>query len=41
MGRKKKTNKKGTVKSQPKRERFIMRLIGWGWSESKVRRDFE
>ena len=24
-----------------KRERFIKRLVGWGWSESKLRRDFE
>ena len=24
-----------------KRERFIKRLVGWGWNESKVRRDFE
>ena len=24
-----------------KRERLIMRLVGWGWDEEKVRRDFE
>ena len=24
-----------------KRERFIQRLVGWGWSEYKVRRDFQ
>jgi hypothetical protein len=24
---------------QCKRERLIMRLVGWGWDEAKVRRD--
>jgi len=26
---------------QCKRERFIMRLVGWGWNEREVRRSFE
>ena len=24
-----------------KRERYVQRLVGWGWSEAKVRRQFE
>jgi len=44
------TKKCGTVLSryneediceQCKRERFIQRLVGWGWSEYKLRRECE
>ena len=44
------TDKCGTVLSrynsediceQCKRERLVMRLVGWGWDEAKVRRDAE